>query len=182
MNQLDEKIFLEEVRSNSSGRLGPPASLIVAGDFAPIQILLTVYHPPSHFDSSNRLLDMGPKTVAKTEKKSVAKAKGDKPKRASSPYILFSTEKRAEVKAQNPDASFGELGKILGQMWSQMDEKAKAVSELARQEFKYLPLPCVCSHTSRDLLISRLLLRVLKRLMLKLYLVRSGLNGLPCMG
>jgi hypothetical protein len=68
---------------------------------------------------------MGPKT---TTKKSVSKPKGDKPKRAPSPYIVFCTEKRAEVKEQNPDASFGELGKILGQLWGNMDENAKAVS------------------------------------------------------
>lgn len=72
---------------------------------------------------------MGPKVLKKTEKKAVTK-KSDKPKvkRASSPYIIFCTEKRPEVKAQNPEASFGELGKILGQLWGALDEKAKAVS------------------------------------------------------
>lgn len=82
---------------------------------------------------------MGPKSAAKAEKKTVSKAKGagDKPKRAASPYILFSTEKRPEVKAQNPDATFGELGKILGQMWSQMDDKAKAVSSCLVSIFKF---------------------------------------------
>ncbi len=65
---------------------------------------------------------------ALSTKKSVSKPKADRPKRASSPYIIFCTEKRPEVKDQNPNASFGELGKILGQLWGAMDEKAKAVS------------------------------------------------------
>lgn len=71
---------------------------------------------------------MAPKAVVKKSKKS--KNQGDKPKvkRASSPYIIFCTEKRPEVKAANPDASFGELGKILGQLWGALDEKGKAVS------------------------------------------------------
>lgn len=59
-----------------------------------------------------------------------ASAKADKPKtkRAPSPYILFCQEKRKELKASHPEATFGEMGKMLGQMWAAMDEKAKAVS------------------------------------------------------
>jgi HMG (high mobility group) box len=53
-------------------------------------------------------------------------AKEDKPKRAPSPYIVFCTEKRPEIKAKNPEAGFGELGKLLGQLWATMDDKAKA--------------------------------------------------------
>jgi hypothetical protein len=54
----------------------------------------------------------------------------EKPKRAPSPYIIFCSEKRPEVKAANPETSFGEMGKILGAMWAQLDEKGKAVSLL----------------------------------------------------
>ena len=64
-------------------------------------------------------------------KKSTRKAKStdDKPKvkRAPSAYIVFCTEKRTEAKISNPDASFGELGKILGKMWGQLDEEGKEV-------------------------------------------------------
>ena len=66
--------------------------------------------------------------AAKAAKAAKKAAKEDKPKRAPSAYIIFSTEKRTEVKAANPEATFGELGKILGQMWASMDEKTKAVS------------------------------------------------------
>ena len=55
--------------------------------------------------------------------------KEDKPKvkRAPSPYIVFCTEKRPEAKEANPEATFGMLGKILGQMWGELDEAGKAV-------------------------------------------------------
>ena len=33
---------------------------------------------------------------------------------------------RPEIKAKNPEATFGELGKWLGAQWSSMDDKAKA--------------------------------------------------------
>jgi len=58
--------------------------------------------------------------------KAAAPAKEDKKKRAPSPYILFCAEKRAGIKADNPTASFGETGKLLGQMWAKLDDAAKA--------------------------------------------------------
>jgi len=51
-----------------------------------------------------------------------------------SAYIVFCQAKRAEVKAANPDATFGELGKILGKMWGKLDEKQK-VNSLHKFDF-----------------------------------------------
>ncbi len=34
-----------------------------------------------------------------------------------SAYMYFATEQRAAIKAENPDATFGELGTIMGQKW-----------------------------------------------------------------
>jgi hypothetical protein len=72
---------------------------------------------------------MPPKAAKKTETKTAKAAKADKPKvkRAPSPYIIFCNEKRAGIKISHPDATFGETGKILGQMWAALDDKAKAV-------------------------------------------------------
>ena len=63
-----------------------------------------------------------------------AKSADDKPKvkRAPSAYIVFCTEKRTEAKESNPDATFGELGKILGLMWGQLDDKGKEVRDFER--------------------------------------------------
>jgi hypothetical protein len=70
---------------------------------------------------------MAPKAAKKADAKA---AKADKPKvkRAPSPYIIFCSEKRPDIKISHPDASFGETGKLLGQMWAAIDEKTKAVS------------------------------------------------------
>ena len=71
------------------------------------------------------------KNTEKAEKKTkVAKTPGETPKRALSPYILFCTERRAAVKAANPSATFGELGKLLGALWGTLDEKGRAVRNL----------------------------------------------------
>lgn len=67
-----------------------------------------------------------PPKVAKAD----AKPKGEKAtksKRAPSPYILFCSEKRPQIKISHPNATFGETGKILGQMWAALDDKQKQV-------------------------------------------------------
>jgi hypothetical protein len=43
------------------------------------------------------------------------------------PYILYCTEKKDEVKAAYPNATFGELGKILGAAWGKMSDAQKKV-------------------------------------------------------
>jgi hypothetical protein len=42
-----------------------------------------------------------------------------------SAFILFGQEKRAEIKKENPDASFGEIGKLLGAAWKEITESDK---------------------------------------------------------
>jgi hypothetical protein len=77
----------------------------------------------------------------KAQKALKKQQKEDKPKvkRAPSPYIVFCTEKRSEAKDANPDATFGMLGKILGQMWGALDEAGKAVRHVANLFKKFLP-------------------------------------------
>lgn len=57
-------------------------------------------------------------------------SKEDKPKvkKAPTPYIIYCTEKRAGLVAANPEATFGMIGKMLGEGWRNIDEKTKAVS------------------------------------------------------
>ena len=62
------------------------------------------------------------------ESKAAAKGKGakaDGPKRGVSAYMAFATEMRPSIKAANPSASFGELGKLMGAAWSAMDAAGK---------------------------------------------------------
>jgi hypothetical protein len=73
---------------------------------------------------------MAPK-VAKAVPTKVVKrksAKKDGVKKAPSAYIIFCSEKRGDVKAANPEATFGELGKLLGKLWASMSEEQKEVN------------------------------------------------------
>ncbi|KAI7898173.1 high mobility group box domain-containing protein [Cokeromyces recurvatus] len=39
--------------------------------------------------------------------------------------MFFSQEKRASVKEENPEATFGQIGKILGEKWKAMSDEEK---------------------------------------------------------
>lgn len=53
--------------------------------------------------------------------------------KTSSPYILFSTESRAKVKTEHPNASFGEIAKILGAKWKEMPDCEREMWKKKRQ-------------------------------------------------
>ena len=74
---------------------------------------------------------MAPKSPAKAKSAAKnAKAAAPKVKRAPSPYIVFCTENRDKIKAANPSATFGELGKLLGAAWGKMSDAQKKVKRL----------------------------------------------------
>ncbi|KAI6118486.1 hypothetical protein EDD16DRAFT_1480919 [Pisolithus croceorrhizus] len=58
---------------------------------------------------------------AKGSKGSKSKAKGG-PKRALSAYMFFSQDWRERIKTENPDAGFGEVGKLLGAKWKELSD------------------------------------------------------------
>jgi len=47
------------------------------------------------------------------------------PKRPMSAFMMFSRDKRDEIKRQNPNASFGEIGKMVADRWMAMTEDEK---------------------------------------------------------
>lgn len=68
------------------------------------------------------------KAAEKAEKATAAR-KGKKdpkaPKRPLSAYMFFSQDWRERIKAENPDAGFGEVGKLLGAKWKELDDEEK---------------------------------------------------------
>ncbi|KAI0351662.1 hypothetical protein OH77DRAFT_1429492 [Trametes cingulata] len=67
------------------------------------------------------------RAAEKQEKAPKAKSKKDPkaPKRALSAYMFFSQDWRERIKAENPDAGFGEIGRLLGAKWKELDEEEK---------------------------------------------------------
>ncbi|KAI7849816.1 high mobility group box domain-containing protein [Circinella umbellata] len=88
-----------------------------------------------------------PKDTTKVSKRATKeegkqrRAKKDKsgPKRGLSAYMFFSQENRAQIKEDNPDASFGTIGKLLGDKWKKMtdDDKAPYVAKANTDKERY---------------------------------------------
>merc|ERR1719327_2014716 len=53
------------------------------------------------------------------------KNKKKKPKGRTSAFIYFGNATRAEIKAEHPDWSLGEVGRELGKRWKELDDAAK---------------------------------------------------------
>ncbi|XP_068568266.1 polybromo 1, like isoform X1 [Cebidichthys violaceus] len=74
--------------------------------------------------------DTMPYTPQSTPKvKGLSKKEGAKRKINMSGYILFSSEMRAVIKARHPDFSFGELSRLVGTEWRNLEATKKAEYE-----------------------------------------------------
>ncbi|XP_027135668.1 polybromo 1, like isoform X3 [Larimichthys crocea] len=75
-------------------------------------------------------MDNMPYTPQSTPKvKGLSKKEGAKRKMNMSGYILFSSEMRAVIKARHPDFSFGELSRLVGTEWRNLEAPKKAEYE-----------------------------------------------------
>ncbi|KJA22161.1 hypothetical protein HYPSUDRAFT_41316 [Hypholoma sublateritium FD-334 SS-4] len=77
------------------------------------------------------------KAAEKAEKpKGKPKKDPNAPKRALSAYMFFSQDWRERIKTENPDAGFGEVGKLLGAKWKELDdaEKKPYIDQAARDK------------------------------------------------
>ncbi|KAG9036829.1 Non-histone chromosomal protein 6 [Tulasnella sp. UAMH 9824] len=78
--------------------------------------------------------------AAKPKRGGKAAAKGkDGPKRPLSAFMYFCKDWRDRVKAENPEASFGEVGKLLGAKWKELDEEEKTsyIEQAAKDKARY---------------------------------------------
>jgi hypothetical protein len=76
--------------------------------------------------------DEGKKGGAKGKKKKDPNA----PKRGMTAFMYFSNEMRPKVKAQNPEMSFGDMGKKLGEMFRALTPEEKRKYEKKAEDDK----------------------------------------------
>ena len=65
-----------------------------------------------------------PKTPKKKKKKDP-----NEPQKPVSAYALFFRDTQAAIKGQNPNATFGEVSKIVASMWDGLGEEQKQVGQ-----------------------------------------------------
>uniref|UniRef100_A0A8D0CV46 Protein polybromo-1 n=1 Tax=Sander lucioperca TaxID=283035 RepID=A0A8D0CV46_SANLU len=82
-------------------------------------------------------MDTMPYTPSQTtpKVKGLSKKEGAKRKINMSGYILFSSEMRAVIKARHPDFSFGELSRLVGTEWRNLEATKKAEYEGEMKQF-----------------------------------------------
>ena len=73
---------------------------------------------------------------AKTKAPKMPKKDPNEPKRPLSSFMMFSQKHREAVKAANPESSFGNLGKLLGDRWKKVSAEEKSAIELVCAENK----------------------------------------------
>ncbi len=64
------------------------------------------------------------------------KEKDTTPNKSLSPFIIFNKENREKIKTANPDVSFGELGKLIGNAWKALNDTEKSVYEQKAKDDK----------------------------------------------
>ncbi|XP_078065917.1 protein polybromo-1 isoform X10 [Mustelus asterias] len=76
-------------------------------------------------------MEIAPYTPPQSTPKSIKGTKQKEGKRKTNPsgYILFSSEMRAVIKAKHPDFSFGELSRLVGTEWRNLEAVKKAEYE-----------------------------------------------------
>lgn len=75
-----------------------------------------------------------PKTPKKKKKKDP-----NEPQKPVSAYALFFRDTQAAIKGQNPNATFGEVSKIVASMWDGLGEEQKQVLQF----YKHTDRKCV---------------------------------------
>lgn len=73
-----------------------------------------------------------PKTPKKKKKKDP-----NEPQKPVSAYALFFRDTQAAIKGQNPNATFGEVSKIVASMWDGLGEEQKQVRECSKHNRSY---------------------------------------------
>lgn len=71
-------------------------------------------------------------------KKGRKKKDPNEPQKPVSAYALFFRDTQAAIKGQNPNASFGEVSKIVASMWDSLAEDQKQVKTLLMCTLKYI--------------------------------------------
>jgi len=82
------------------------------------------YVPPSD-DSDSDGDDAKPVKKKKASPKKKAAKDPNAPKGAKGSYMFFSASERARIKEQNPDLTFGEIAKKVGEEWKATEDKSK---------------------------------------------------------
>ncbi|XP_028840997.1 TOX high mobility group box family member 4b isoform X2 [Denticeps clupeoides] len=116
-----------------------PVSLAVSPAVISLSPSVSESHVPAAASGTSpamqRRVGVGPAGGKKTKKKKDP----NEPQKPVSAYALFFRDTQAAIKGQNPNATFGEVSKIVASMWDSLGEEQKQVykrkTEAAKKEY-----------------------------------------------
>lgn len=96
-------------------------------DVLPIFLHVILISPLQQLPSQKTVVvETGKKQKAPKKRK---KKDPNEPQKPVSAYALFFRDTQAAIKGQNPNATFGEVSKIVASMWDSLGEEQKQVSK-----------------------------------------------------
>lgn len=110
----------------SSTDLWPETSLF----FSRPSIPLSAFQINSEKRASAEMMKPKPKPQKKKKKKDP-----NEPQKPVSAYALFFRDTQAAIKGQNPNATFGDVSKIVASMWDSLGEEQKQVQNVVVWEY-----------------------------------------------
>ncbi|XP_018567121.1 TOX high mobility group box family member 4 isoform X3 [Anoplophora glabripennis] len=124
-------------RGNSPPAPGQePTTSEDSDDSTPHPAMITAMKRPSPEPADQALTKTQKKPKVQKKKK---KRDPNEPQKPVSAYALFFRDTQAAIKGQNPNASFGEVSKIVASMWDALDSEHKNVykkkTEAAKKEY-----------------------------------------------
>ncbi|XP_072381439.1 TOX high mobility group box family member 4-A-like isoform X3 [Diabrotica undecimpunctata] len=124
-------------RGNSPPAPGQePTTSDDSDDSTPHPAIITAMKRPSPEPADQTLTKAQKKPKVQKKKK---KRDPNEPQKPVSAYALFFRDTQAAIKGQNPNASFGEVSKIVASMWDALDSEHKNVykkkTEAAKKEY-----------------------------------------------
>eukprot|EP00475_Leptophrys_vorax_P023292 TRINITY_DN31872_c0_g1_i1.p1 TRINITY_DN31872_c0_g1~~TRINITY_DN31872_c0_g1_i1.p1 ORF type:complete len:265 (+),score=82.34 TRINITY_DN31872_c0_g1_i1:32-796(+) len=140
--------------SDKGGDDGPPKPKRAKTSFmyfsADIRPKIRAQHPDASFKELGQLVAEAWREATDDEKKTFVEQAGvdkaryqsekdavpKKPKKPLTAFMIFSKAKRAEVKKENPEADFGQLGKLLGALWKGLSDEQKVPYQKEADEDK----------------------------------------------
>ena len=101
---------------------------------APVSLAVTTVTEPPMITSKAETVVKSP--AAKPKRAARKKKDPNAPASVSSAYAFFFKDTQASVKSQNPNAKFGEVSKIVAQMWEAMGNEDKSIYKKRNEQDK----------------------------------------------
>ena len=102
---------------------------------APVSLAVTTVTEPPMITGKAETAVKSP-AVAKPKRATRKKKDPNAPASVSSAYAFFFKDTQASVKSQNPNAKFGEVSKIVAQMWEAMGDEDKSIYKKRNEQDK----------------------------------------------